>query len=66
MTALFWSISQEARIALAQFQWDTYKTKLDEVKPPPASGHDKALEPEPDPELVREMQKPPHSPRRVV
>ncbi|KKL84054.1 hypothetical protein LCGC14_1968590 [marine sediment metagenome] len=66
MTVLFWSISQEARIALANYQWEHFKSQLDEIAPPQEPAHDKALEPEPDPALVHEMQMPPKSPRRVV
>ncbi len=66
MTVLFWSITQKARIALANYQWEHFKSQLDEIAPPLAPAHDKALEPEPDTELVHEMQMPPNSPRQNV
>ena len=59
MTAIFWLISQEARVALANYQWGYYKTKLDDIDEPPAEGHKPELEPEPDPELTKLMKQPP-------
>ncbi len=66
MTAIFWLIDQSSRIALANFQWDTHGEILDEIAPWLQPAHDKALEPEPDPELVHEMQQKPNPGKRRV
>ena len=59
MTTIWWAISQEARIALANYQSSQHKDRLDAIyeKPPEAVVEYPAeLEPEVDPELVRDMQ----------
>jgi len=63
MAIIFWLIDDETKIALVNFQWEHFKTKLNIPDEPKQEGHKPELEPEPDPELVREMQKRPHSPR---
>lgn len=68
MVALWHLLDSSAKIKLLQFQWDHFKTKLDclhDVPEPPAPHYDPELEPEPDMELARDMQKPPHSPRKI-
>ncbi len=66
MTAIFWRLSPETQANLMSYQWEHFGNRLDEIAPPPAPVHDKALEPAPDPELVREMKQVPHSPRQIV
>ncbi len=64
MVAIFWLISQEARVKLMQYQWSQFKEKVDILEMPKQAPHDPELEPEVDPELVRDMKRPPHSPSR--
>ena len=65
MTTLWWKISQEERILLVNYQWDNYKKKLPEIDAPKYLPPDNDYDSEVDPELVKEMQKAPHSQRRV-
>ncbi len=67
MTEIWWLIDQGTRVGLANLQWKRHRTKLDAIDMPlpTVDSHDPELEPEPDPELVRDMAKPPHSPRQV-
>ena len=60
MKLFWWLISQEARVALANYQWNHHKERLDAIhdKPPEKlAEYSVDMEPEVDPELVRDMQK---------
>ena len=58
--AIFWKVSQATRVQIIQFQWDNYKTKLSIPDEPKQEPINPDMEPEPDTELTRDMQKPPH------
>jgi len=66
MSELWWVISDEDKIVLANYQWNNYKERLDAIneKPPKTlTTYPLDAEPEVDPELVREMRQAPDSPR---
>jgi len=64
MAILFWSLSVDEQVALMQYQWQNYGTKL-EVARPPEVGVLVNIQVELD-EIDKLMRQAPHSPKRLT